>query len=200
MLTSMVYPSHIFRWLEMGGTPPRPVIGYHYTRLLRQFKGYQHVPTNRDKCQVMFPSLIYLWLLMFINPPTETSILSTPDMTFCSTRNLNLNQPASSVTSRFTQQNPKAWPKAHSPRPQPWPPTAQLAPGLESRFAYLFDSPARSLRSHVTTALASQATAEDDAELRAQWEARAGEADSNFHGKPWKTRWKTGDNRGKREL
>ncbi|CAJ1354911.1 unnamed protein product, partial [Effrenium voratum] len=39
--------------------------------------------------------------------------------------------------------------------------------GLESRFAYLFDSPARS---HVTTALASQATAEDDVELRAQWE------------------------------
>eukprot|EP00439_Symbiodinium_sp_Y106_P075182 s275_g14.t2 len=40
--------------------------------------------------------------------------------------------------------------------------------GLESRFAYLFDSPTRS---HVTTALASQATAEDDAErLRAQWE------------------------------
>ena len=26
-------------------------------------------------------------------------------------------------------------------------------------------------RSHVTTALASQATAEDDVELRAQWEA-----------------------------
>eukprot|EP00930_Biecheleria_cincta_P088336 TRINITY_DN7756_c0_g2_i1.p1 TRINITY_DN7756_c0_g2~~TRINITY_DN7756_c0_g2_i1.p1 ORF type:complete len:1429 (-),score=243.24 TRINITY_DN7756_c0_g2_i1:166-4452(-) len=40
--------------------------------------------------------------------------------------------------------------------------------GLESRFAYLFDSPPRS---HVTTALASQATAEDDAErLQAQWE------------------------------
>ncbi|CAE7410887.1 car [Symbiodinium sp. CCMP2592] len=63
--------------------------------------------------------------------------------------------------------------------------------GLESRFAYLFDSPRRGwsfwvgrycnrpllsklrTRSHVTTALASQATAEDDAErLRAQWEAR----------------------------
>ena len=43
-----------------------------------------------------------------------------------------------------------------------------IIPGLESRFAYLFDSPARS---HVTTALASQATAEDDVELRAQWEA-----------------------------
>lgn len=40
--------------------------------------------------------------------------------------------------------------------------------GLESRFGYLFDSPPRS---HVTTALASQATTDDDAErLRAQWE------------------------------
>lgn len=39
--------------------------------------------------------------------------------------------------------------------------------GLESRFAYLFDSPARS---HVTTALASQCTAEEDVELHAQWE------------------------------
>jgi len=40
--------------------------------------------------------------------------------------------------------------------------------GLEARFAYLFDSPPRS---HVTTALASQATAEDDADrLRSQWE------------------------------
>jgi len=40
--------------------------------------------------------------------------------------------------------------------------------GLESRFAYLFDSPPRS---HATSARASQATAEDDAErLTSQWE------------------------------
>jgi len=40
--------------------------------------------------------------------------------------------------------------------------------GLESRFAYLFDSPPRS---HVTTALGSQAAAEDDAErLHAPWD------------------------------
>ncbi|CAE8590976.1 unnamed protein product, partial [Polarella glacialis] len=44
----------------------------------------------------------------------------------------------------------------------------EAAFGLESRFAYLFDSPPRS---HTTTALASQATVEDDADrLRSQWE------------------------------